>query len=101
MDAVLVDSNELVRQARELANIPDRFSSIFANRGWIIYDMMSLEVAKDAIEKAETGDLDQAEAYLVDYYNVETVTWKLQTMNGVEAFDPGTARKSSKKGIEE
>ena len=35
-----------------MAMIPDRFNDLFAPRGWIIYELMNLEVAKDAIEKA-------------------------------------------------
>ena len=39
-------SPELERMAEELATIPDRFNDIFAERGWIIYDMMNVEIAK-------------------------------------------------------
>jgi len=79
---------ELERMAEDLATIPDRFNDIFAERGWIIYDMMNVEIAKAAIAKAEGGDIDGAEADLVDYYNAETVKWNLQTMYGVRAFHP-------------
>ena len=77
---------ELERMAEELAAVPDRFNDFFAERGWIIYDMMNVEIAKAAIAKAEGGDIDGAEADLVDYYNAETVEWNLQTMYGVRAF---------------
>lgn len=83
---VLSDFENLDYMAEEMAAIPDDFNDLFANRGWIIYDLMNLEVAKAAIAKAEAGDIDGAEADLVDYYNVETVEWKLRTMIGVEAF---------------
>ena len=79
---------ELERMAEELAAVPDRFNDLFAERGWIIYDMMNVEIAKAAIAKAEGGDIDGAEADLVDYYNAETVEWNLQTMYGVRAFHP-------------
>ena len=79
---------ELERMAEELAAVPDRFNDLFAERGWIIYDMMNVEIAKAAIAKAEGGDIDGAEADLVDYYNAETLEWNLQTMYGVSAFHP-------------
>jgi hypothetical protein len=60
---------ELERMAEELAAVPDRFNDLFAERGWIIYDMMNVEIAKAVIAKAEGGDIDGAEAGLVDYYN--------------------------------
>ena len=52
---------ELERMAEELAAVPDRFNDLFAERGWIIYDMMNVEIAKAAIAKAEGGDIDSAE----------------------------------------
>lgn len=61
-------------------------NDLFAKRGWIMYDLMNLEAAKAAILKAESGDMDGAEADLVNYYSAETVEWKLRTMIGVEAF---------------
>lgn len=77
---------ELERIGEELASIPDRFNDLFAARGWIIYDLMNVDVAKAAIAKAEAGDPDEAEGILVDYYSPETVEWKLHTMYGVKAF---------------
>ena len=88
IDEALASFDELEKMTEELANIPDRFDDLFAVRGWIIYDLMNLEVAKAAIEKAESGDIDGAEADLVNYYDVETVSWKLKTMVGIEAFRP-------------
>lgn len=82
----LADVDNLDRIAEELATIPDLFNDQFATRGWIIYDLMNLEVAKAAIIKAQAGDIDVAEVDLRDYYSPETVEWKLQTMMGVEAF---------------
>ena len=84
----LANVENLDRMTEELAAIPDRFNDLFAKRGWIIYDLMNLEVAKATIVKAEAGDIDGAEADLVNYYNAETVEWKLRTMMGVEAFRP-------------
>jgi len=88
MDEALDEADDLVRQIEEMAQIPDRFNDIFASRGWISYDLLNLEVAKGAIVKAESGDIDGAEIDLVNYYSVETVKWKLQTMNGIHAFRP-------------
>ncbi|MEQ8542305.1 MAG: hypothetical protein RIB93_33235 [Coleofasciculus sp. D1-CHI-01] len=91
MDDALANVDDLVRQIEEMSQIPDRFNDIFASRGWIIYDLLNLEVAKNAIAKAESGDIDGAETDLVDYYDAETVRWKLQTMKGIRAFHPRVA----------
>jgi hypothetical protein len=46
IDDALANVDDLTRQAEELASIPDRFNNILASQGWIIYDLMNLEVAK-------------------------------------------------------
>ncbi|HEX8772089.1 MAG TPA: hypothetical protein VF735_00700 [Pyrinomonadaceae bacterium] len=84
----LADVENLEHLAEELAAVPDRFNDLFAERGWIIYDLMNLEVAKAAIKKAEDGAIDGAEEDLVNYYNAETVEWLLRTMHVVKAFRP-------------
>ena len=88
MKKSLVDIKNLESMVQELSAIPDKFNDLFAARGWIIYDFMNLEVAKDAIKRAEDGDIDGAEADLIDYYNAENIEWQLQRMAGVAAFRP-------------
>lgn len=90
IEGALDDANleELEKQAHELAEVPDQFNDLFASEGWIIYDLMDLDVAKTAIEKAESGEIDAAEQVLVEYYSPDTVERKLQTMYRVEAFRP-------------
>lgn len=91
MDDALANVDNLVQQIEEMSQIPDRFNGIFASRGWIIYDLLNFEVAKNAIAKAESGDMDGAETDLVNYYDAETVRWKLQAMKGIRAFHPRVA----------
>lgn len=78
----------LQQTVEEMAGIPDRFNQLFGERGWIMYDQMNLDAAKEAIAKAEAGDVDGAEADLVDHYDAATVEWQLSTMRGIEAFRP-------------
>lgn len=91
MNEALSGVGELINSGEELASIPDRFNDLLASRGWIIYDMMNVEVAKAAIKLAEEGDFDEAEAVLINYYDADTVEWKLRMMQGVEAFQPRMA----------
>jgi hypothetical protein len=86
IDTQLAKIEELEPSAKEMASIPDRFNDLFASRGWIMYESMNDEVAKAAIKKAESGDVDGAETDLIAYYNVETVELKLNEMKGVETF---------------
>lgn len=79
---------ELETSAEEMASIPDRFNNLFAKRGWIIYDLMNYEVAKEVVKKAEAGDIDGAEKDLAEYYDPEKIKWNLNRMKNVEAFRP-------------
>lgn len=79
---------ELQQTVEEMAAIPDRFNELFGERGWIMYEQMNLDLAKSAIAKVEAGDIDGAEADLVNHYDGETVQWQLLTMMGIEAFRP-------------
>ena len=81
-------ANELAGEIDEMAVIPDRFDDLFAKKGWIMYELMNFEVAKDAVDKAEAGDLEGAERLLADYFNTDTVRQQLRTMVAVEAFRP-------------
>jgi len=79
---------DLRRKAEEMAEIPDKFNTLFASRGWIIHGDMNLEVAKAAVQKAEDGDIDGAEEDLVSYYSPSEVRWMLKRMHAVRAFAP-------------
>ena len=88
MEKAFAEAKELERMAEEIASVPDRYNDLFAPRGWVIYDLMNIEVAKAAIQKAELGDIDGAEPDLVDYYDAETVAMQLRWMSEVKAFRP-------------
>ncbi len=88
MENAFTSLDELERQVKDLSMLPDKFNSLFGARGWIVYGMMNVEVVKAAVEKAEAGDIDRAEADLVTYYDPDKVEWLLRTMTGIEAFRP-------------
>ena len=56
VEASLAQIKDLESQVNEMSSIPDRFNDLFASRGWILYELLDLEIAKNAIEKAEAGD---------------------------------------------
>jgi hypothetical protein len=78
--------DELDHQMDEIASLPDRFNKLFSERGWILFDQMDFKTAKSVVSKAESGDVDGAETDLINYFNYETVTSKLETMMAVQAF---------------
>lgn len=99
IEDALARVDELAKQAEKLTSIPDRFNDHFAERGWIIFDRMDFAVAENAVKKADAGDLDGAEADLVDYYSPKTVKWHLMAMRAIHAFS--TRMRLAEKGLED
>lgn len=82
------DIKELEQKALELGSIPDKFNDTFAEKGWIIHEDMNLNVAKNAVEKAELESVESAEELLISHYDPETVRFNLNRMKTVDAFRP-------------
>ncbi|HEY3444670.1 MAG TPA: hypothetical protein VGK29_28220 [Paludibaculum sp.] len=76
------------REFDEFAKVLDRFNDLFAARGWVAYDWLSIEVAKTAIAEAEAGDMDQAEGMLVQHYGADQISLQLRTLMGLASFRP-------------
>ena len=88
LDNALKDAEEIKESIEEITTLPDRFNDHFAAHGWIIYKEMNPRAAKTAVEMADSGDVEGAEAHLVEYYNPETVQHKLRRMKDIEEFRP-------------
>jgi len=72
-DDLIARANELEESLRKLSALPDRFNDLFAERGWIAYELMSHEVMLRATEMGEGGDIDGAEKTLVEHYDETTI----------------------------
>jgi hypothetical protein len=86
MDDAFEKFDSMKDQLNRLATIPDKFNDIFAPLGWIMYEMMNLDVAERAISLAENESIAVAEQELADYYTPKQVKWRLLSMYGVRAF---------------
>ena len=82
-----LDFDRLEEEFEELSKLPDKFNDTFSSKAWIIFDVLNLEVVKEALKIAETN-IDDAEEYLVNYYSTEIVESYLFTMHSVKAFQP-------------
>lgn len=78
--------SDLVQQAEELVNMPDRFNDRFSERGWVAYDSMNPDLMRQAVELANAERAEEAEALLTNYYDVETVRQNLRRMYAVKEF---------------
>jgi len=87
MKEALAEFDKLEEQFLDLSEFPDQFNDVFSSRGWIVYDFLNLDIAKEALEISKT-DIETAERFLVDYYTPENVQFLLRIMQGVEAFRP-------------
>lgn len=88
MEDALSNIAEVDRQTNEFVKIPDMFNNYFAEHGWIMYNMMNFDVAKEAVLAAEEGDFKGALALILQYYNVETIRFQLKRLNSINAFRP-------------
>lgn len=88
MEKDLADLEEAQKEAEALLPLPDRFAELFAKRGWVMYDSMSVEAARAAVELADEGDIDGAERLLTEHYSPENIRATLFTLNRIVAFRP-------------
>ncbi|MGD2158112.1 MAG: hypothetical protein PVG14_06535 [Anaerolineales bacterium] len=86
IDKVLVKTEELEKQVVEMTTIPDIFNDIFSDRGWILFDSMNLEIAKQAVELAESDGIDKADEFLVDYFSPDWVETRINWLKYIKGF---------------
>jgi hypothetical protein len=90
-DIELKRFEDLINNLEAIVRVLDQFNNLFSSRGWIVYDSMSHELAKAAVEKAEAGKIEEAEIDLIDYYSAETISLKIVGMKKISAFRPRVA----------
>jgi hypothetical protein len=88
MKEALGTVDDLAKQMQDLSLVPDRFNDHFSKLGWIVYESMNLDIAYNAVAKADEGNINEAEQILVDYYSPERVRLHLNQMKAVKAFQP-------------
>ncbi len=67
----------VVKDLRAALDVPDEFNAIFASRGWVAYWGLGADVMRRAIEFAQAGDLEGAEAFLADYHDRDALEYHL------------------------
>lgn len=85
LSEIFSDFSEIKRQV-EILLLPDQFNETFASLGWIAYESLNLDAMKRAIEIAETVGVEDAEKFLADHYNEETLKWGILRFNGHPDF---------------
>jgi len=86
IDESLDKAFELAKQVDEMTTIPDKFNSIFSERGWILFDSMELEVAKDAIEIAERDGIEKADEFLANHFSPDWVETRINWLKYIKGF---------------
>ena len=81
LSEIFSDFSEIKRQA-EILLFPDQFNETFASLGWIAYESLNIDAMKRAIEIAETVGVEDAEKFLADHYDEETLKWTILRFNG-------------------
>lgn len=86
LEAIFIKVGELETTLAEHVDAVYTFNTLFAARGWIVYDHLNLDLIKTANKKGLEGELDAAEQMLVEDYDEETIRWKLKLFGSVQAF---------------
>lgn len=76
------------KQLEEMETLADRFNTHFATRGWIAYDFLDVNLMKQVVNLADSGELDEAEELLVEFYDQENLRLLLRLLRGIEQFRP-------------
>ena len=74
----------------ELRNLPDRFNSIYLQRGWVCFGSMNAELIKRCVTLGENGNIEKGEQELIDYYqrNIRHLVYPLRNLCGFkERYD--------------
>lgn len=77
---------ELKNQFEELSATPDNFNKYYAQLGWIAHESINFDAMKQAVEFAESGNLDDGEDVLIEEYSSSSMELKLHWLKNVEAF---------------
>ncbi len=85
-EKALEDVPGIKEQFTTLTSLPDKFNEHFAKRGWICYDRMNIDLLKGCVEKADKGNIDEAENDLVNYYSSHQLRFWTGTLNSVPEF---------------
>jgi hypothetical protein len=79
-------SPELEPFADEYSSIPDRFNDLFSRLGWIYYKSFDSNIALNAIDRAESNDINGAEVDLIRYYSEDIIICNLRKIGELKAF---------------
>ena len=78
----------------ELAALPDQFNMHFASRGWCAHEGLSVGVMREAVQLADSGDIDSAESVLVKHHSAGEVEQRLVRMT---AHPPSGPERNSRR----
>ncbi len=72
----------------ELISLIEEFNATFSNRGWVAYDSLNEPVMKKVLEISRNKGVNQAEEYLVNYYDERICSLGIASLFGINAFRP-------------
>lgn len=77
---------DIQKQFELVSKSPDKFNAHFSKKGWIAHESMNSDLMQTCIELAEKGQLDLAEAELINYYSSDKLQWMKGWLRGTKEF---------------
>lgn len=56
-------------EVEELRSLPDRYNSLYTERGWVCFGNMNHELIRRCVTLGENGNLEKGEQELIDYFH--------------------------------
>jgi hypothetical protein len=88
IDDSLNKAGELITQINEMTSIPDQFNDLLSDSGWILFDELELEAAKEAIQIANNEGIERADEFLADHISPDWVESRMIRLKFIESFKP-------------
>ena len=86
LNKTLDEIPDFKKQIIHLSTLPDRFNNHFAKNGWIAHESMNSDLMERAVELAESGEIEDANQELVNYYCSGEIEWLLMHFKGFPEF---------------
>lgn len=67
-----------------MKNLPDRFNSLYLERGWVCFGGMNYELVRRCINLGENNNLEKGEQELIDYFKgeIQYLIYPLKNISG-------------------
>ncbi len=87
VDEAFAKMDHLIPNTNEIVEVPDKFNNIFAEQGWILFEVMEVDTAKEAISISEKLGIELADEYLVEHFSPQWFRDRINWLKFIKGFE--------------